>query len=132
MRISDWSSDVCSSDLLVRRHHGGEGPRAAGQFQRLPRRQDQRGAARRNPPRQEQRRPGWDWRAADDRRAAGDRQCDRGRDRSEEHTSELQSLIRISYAVFCLKKKMNEPYPYQTQVKGIASMSTQLTHHLVI
>src|SRR3546814_8311914 len=28
-----------------------------------------------------------------------------GRDRSEEHTSELQSLIRISYAVFCLKKK---------------------------
>src|SRR3546814_4020851 len=29
----------------------------------------------------------------------------RGRDRSEEHTSELQSLMRISYAVFCLKKK---------------------------
>src|SRR3546814_3704692 len=27
--------------------------------------------------------------------------------RSEEHTSELQSLMRISYAVFCLKKKMN-------------------------
>src|SRR3546814_5263440 len=33
---------------------------------------------------------------ADDRRQAG---------RSEEHTSELQSLMRISYAVFCLKKK---------------------------
>src|SRR3546814_2588482 len=30
--------------------------------------------------------------------------------RSEEHTSELQSLMRISYAVFCLKKK-NKPYP---------------------
>src|SRR3546814_4681873 len=30
--------------------------------------------------------------------------CDRGQ-RSEEHTSELQSLMRISYAVFCLKKK---------------------------
>src|SRR3546814_9156440 len=29
----------------------------------------------------------------------------RGRTRSEEHTSELQSLMRISYAVFCLKKK---------------------------
>src|SRR3546814_1374989 len=29
----------------------------------------------------------------------------RDRDRSEEHTSELQSLMRISYAVFCLKKK---------------------------
>src|SRR3546814_3794457 len=33
-------------------------------------------------------------------------QCYR-RDRSEEHTSELQSLMRISYAVFCLKKKKN-------------------------
>src|SRR3546814_6135222 len=30
--------------------------------------------------------------------------------RSEEHTSELQSLMRISYAVFCLKKKTNTPY----------------------
>src|SRR3546814_2559538 len=29
--------------------------------------------------------------------------------RSEEHTSELQSLMRISYAVFCLKKKTNNP-----------------------
>src|SRR3546814_3595589 len=29
--------------------------------------------------------------------------------RSEEHTSELQSLMRISYAVFCLKKKKNTP-----------------------
>src|SRR3546814_9447284 len=32
-----------------------------------------------------------------------------GEDRSEEHTSELQSLMRISYAVFCLKKK-NKQY----------------------
>src|SRR3546814_4553958 len=31
-----------------------------------------------------------------------------GKRRSEEHTSELQSLMRISYAVFCLKKKNNE------------------------
>src|SRR3546814_18116513 len=30
-----------------------------------------------------------------------------GRQRSEEHTSELQSLMRISYADFCLKKKIN-------------------------
>src|SRR3546814_8446373 len=30
--------------------------------------------------------------------------------RSEEHTSELQSLMRISYAVFCLNKKNNTPY----------------------
>src|SRR3546814_5363319 len=31
----------------------------------------------------------------------------KGEERSEEHTSELQSLMRISYAVFCLKKKKN-------------------------
>src|SRR3546814_2321285 len=31
-----------------------------------------------------------------------------GEDRSEEHTSELQSLMRISYAVFCLKKKKRQ------------------------
>src|SRR3546814_15061423 len=35
--------------------------------------------------------------------------CGRGV-RSEEHTSELQSLMRISYAVFCLKKKNNTEY----------------------
>src|SRR3546814_5823121 len=43
--------------------------------------------------------------------SGGDRPSPRarraGRHRSEEHTSELQSLMRISYAVFCLKKKMN-------------------------
>src|SRR3546814_7303650 len=33
--------------------------------------------------------------------------------RSEEHTSELQSLMRISYAVFCLKKKNNNTAPNQ-------------------
>src|SRR3546814_1984270 len=33
--------------------------------------------------------------------------------RSEEHTSELQSLMRISYAVFCLKKKTKDKYTYQ-------------------
>src|SRR3546814_3197062 len=36
------------------------------------------------------------------------------RNRSEEHTSELQSLMRISYAVFCLKKKKT----YKTKVKS--------------
>src|SRR3546814_3452262 len=34
--------------------------------------------------------------------------------RSEEHTSELQSLMRISYAVFCLKKKNNKKQPQKT------------------
>src|SRR3546814_5964743 len=35
-------------------------------------------------------------------------------DRSEEHTSELQSLMRISYAVFCLNKKRNRQYAIPT------------------
>src|SRR3546814_6042101 len=34
--------------------------------------------------------------------------------RSEEHTSELQSLMRLSYAVFCLKKKKNKKPPHNT------------------
>src|SRR3546814_2671129 len=37
-------------------------------------------------------------------------------DRSEEHTSELQSLMRISYAVFCLKKKKENDTQYHTNV----------------
>src|SRR3546814_5289613 len=36
-------------------------------------------------------------------------------DRSEEHTSELQSLMRISYAVFCLKKKKAQYLPHRVQ-----------------
>src|SRR3546814_1027742 len=38
-----------------------------------------------------------------------------GRKRSEEHTSELQSLMRISYAVFCLKKKTTKYFQFNTQ-----------------
>src|SRR3546814_3056230 len=37
--------------------------------------------------------------------------------RSEEHTSELQSLMRISYAVFCLKKKKNNKKQQRTETK---------------
>src|SRR3546814_16517312 len=45
--------------------------------------------------------------AAQTARAAGAVQaCHRVSARSEEHTSELQSLMRLSYAVFCLKKKI--------------------------
>src|SRR3546814_1252262 len=40
-------------------------------------------------------------------------------DRSEEHTSELQSLMRISYAVFCLKKKTQSNYIQQTKQANI-------------
>src|SRR3546814_8194051 len=42
------------------------------------------------------------------RRPGRIRPSGRSRRRSEEHTSELQSLMRISYAVFCLKKKKNK------------------------
>src|SRR3546814_5291984 len=41
-------------------------------------------------------------------RSAGRRGRSEAKGRSEEHTSELQSLMRISYAVFCLKKKKNK------------------------
>src|SRR3546814_6440130 len=44
--------------------------------------------------------------------------------RSEEHTSELQSLMRISYAVFCLKKK-NKQYK-----KTIRKLNTRQTKHI--
>src|SRR3546814_4482986 len=42
------------------------------------------------------------------------------RERSEEHTSELQSLMRISYAVFCLKKKKKIKY-YKTSHNTLVS-----------
>src|SRR3546814_6734363 len=43
--------------------------------------------------------------AGEKARRTGDFRCEQCNERSEEHTSELQSLMRISYAVFCLKKK---------------------------
>src|SRR3546814_1979448 len=64
------------------------------------------------------------WRQCDDARAAGTAPVYRGEpgyrdgldgDRSEEHTSELQSLMRISYAVFCLKKKKTLTYNIHSQ-----------------
>src|SRR3546814_2743805 len=108
MRISDWSSDVCSSDLLDA-HPGHRDNRRAGRCAD-PRpveghRQDWRRMGGLHPAR----RVGGD----------GGRRCgslgDRGARskmgrRSEEHTSELQSLMRISYAVFCLKKNKRQIY----------------------
>src|SRR3546814_3737482 len=46
-------------------------------------------------------------------------------DRSEEHTSELQSLMRISYAVFCLKKKKYTSLITTSQVVTIDSIATK-------
>src|SRR3546814_9990310 len=112
MRISDWSSDVCSSDLQVLVHTAGPEvgrvhARSADPLVEL----HQLLALFEAP---QQRRHG-----ADVEREGGDVQqvvedaADLGEEhadvRSEEHTSELQSLMRSSYAVFCLKKKQQPP-----------------------
>src|SRR3546814_8462762 len=112
MRISDWSSDVCSSDRALRLARqgaahvaGSERPAlhglatagAAGAAVSNPpvtaalHRPSAQLAGRSRPARARLRRPEW-YKAAIIYR-------------SEEHTSELQSLMRSSYAVFCLKKK---------------------------
>src|SRR3546814_10516113 len=102
MRISDWSSDVCSSDL-----HGA--PRVVN-F-RNPRSPYEKFCAVVDlvdlyaPV---SRRPGhFLYPARAQRRRDGEALHRVVPPRSEEHTSELQSLMRISYAVFCLKKKTN-------------------------
>src|SRR3546814_4120585 len=125
MRISDWSSDVCSSDLVrvdrrcdrieQERHvviddrepHPARARRVARQ--RLDREPRLARLARFGGRRDERGRfllLGF----AEGVKLGG--KCPIGevtrqliRQRSEEHTSELQSLMRISYAVFCLKKK---------------------------
>src|SRR3546814_3638966 len=48
-------------------------------------------------------------------------------DRSEEHTSELQSLMRISYAVFCLKKKTLIPSTRSPSIIKISSHSQDIS-----
>src|SRR3546814_7670191 len=116
MRISDWSSDVCSSDL-----HGSARAWTSYQASSLSaiderlagtrrlwheerHEQNARGAA---PPDQAGTPPQQPFarcfRAAARCRARGVPQVRVHTERSEEHTSELQSLMRISYAVFCLK-----------------------------
>src|SRR3546814_6507997 len=54
--------------------------------------------------------------------------------RSEEHTSELQSLMRISYAVFCLKKKKNnnKHQNHQTELKTVVYKTTHITQNSTI
>src|SRR3546814_2304824 len=131
MRISDWSSDVCSSDLG---HAVGEAQRrlqGVGQpaLQALPHHEavdhhldrvllvarevdlvgelvdlavDASAGEALSSQVGEERVVGA-LTAADDR----GEHLEAGTLRSEEHTSELQSLMRISYAVFCLKKKKN-------------------------
>src|SRR3546814_1639167 len=99
MRISDWSSDVCSSDLSCNRPGAGirmdtVGPPMKGVEVRIAEDGEilvrgelvMYGYWRNDAETARVLKQGW-------------------LHRSEEHTSELQSLMRISYAVFCLKKK---------------------------
>src|SRR3546814_8995783 len=125
MRISDWSSDVCSSDLrradvgrgdrlgaLDRQRQSGDGDdvrrveradaehrqyRVLARLCRLRRAGIAFGRVRLRALRSLWQRAAVDRRGRDDGGVADDQP------RSEEHTSELQSLMRISYSVFCLK-----------------------------
>src|SRR3546814_10305844 len=99
MRISDWSSDVCSSDLFATvvlsagegNTHYFDAKEASLDFAKA-----LRGALLLVQ----------DYKLGRPLGAAPDAErATRAESRSEEHTSELQSLMRISYAVFCLKKK---------------------------
>src|SRR3546814_3994597 len=111
MRISDWSSDVCSSDLLdLLSRRDAKAARCARTLIRpcgapspaSGRRAGVGRGIRCRPPIK----PGRVTMPACDHGCDSDETLvHRRQQRSEEHTSELQSLMRISYAVFCLKKK---------------------------
>src|SRR3546814_7095660 len=106
MRISDWSSDVCSSDLSV---GTGRMARDAGDFRRFMASPEADGAVLATAAALRQVRKMGEGDSTDlliVGLAATD-YVGHGT-RSEEHTSELQSLMRISYAVFCLKKKKKD------------------------
>src|SRR3546814_3466846 len=118
MRISDWSSDVCSSDLfnLGQAYKLGRGvPADLAQAESWYRRaakqghlqaEDNLGLVLFTAGRRQEAMPYIEASAARGEPRA---------QRSEEHTSELQSLMRISYAVFCLKKKNTQHKHTSTQ-----------------
>src|SRR3546814_8249658 len=108
MRISDWSSDVCSSDLLEKDEEVEQVARQKCAVQPQQLKLEERVEMPAAPVE-----PGQDCVAKHcKRQQRREQQHHRGQpvqhqydpERSEEHTSELQSLMRISYAVFCLKK----------------------------
>src|SRR3546814_1526880 len=108
MRISDWSSNVCSSDLRLPRRcapsymdnttrcHGGR-QGLLSTFPRIAMRPSDALSRRRRQSR-----------------------------RSEEHTSDLQSLMRISYALFCLKKK--HPSHSTTHITSTSTIERTRSH----
>src|SRR3546814_6262346 len=108
MRISDWSSDVCSSDLLAARRHAHAPPafaECASRFRSLTAEDCSATRASGRPPLvPSPSRASRPWEAGSTHCCGGRRKPHCVRVRSEEHKSELQSLMRISYAVFCVKK----------------------------
>src|SRR3546814_1042424 len=107
MRISDWSSDVCSSDLDHRRNGcPGSARKSSGGLGRYSVHSSHRPFSLVKKPAE----LGHSSPVSSERNSSSSSFW-RGLSlvgistRSEEHTSELQSLMRISYAVFCLKKK---------------------------
>src|SRR3546814_2237320 len=121
MRISDWSSDVCSSDLAEQRGLAGavgaddadDGARRNLEAEVVDQQLVAEGLADvlRLDHQIDQARASRNADAARLRRLVGGLRDQRlvGLDRSEEHQSELQTLMRKSYAVFCLKKKNTTP-----------------------
>src|SRR3546814_5789168 len=117
MRISDWSSDVCSSDFPK---DGCERIQNVISARKRIRRisifeselwQVQKRPASKSRRDDQERRRRWRSRVRLVARRLANRSGPAARRsfvRSEEHTSELQSLMRISYAVFCLKKKTKD------------------------
>src|SRR3546814_6658857 len=110
MRISDWSSDVCSSDLaapsvsfFAKTRTGSLRPSTTSLSiitSSTPSNDGRSNMVSSNMPSSIERSP-----RAPVLRSIARRAIAESASRSEEHTSELQSLMRISYAVFCLKKK---------------------------
>src|SRR3546814_5970173 len=98
LRISDWSSDVCSSDLQPKRQREYE--QRTLQY----RTHIEHHADRKEEESEQDQAKGFDV-GLDLVPIGRIGEHHPGDERSEEHTSELQSLMRISYAVFCLKKK---------------------------
>src|SRR3546814_1121715 len=126
MRISDWSSDVCSSDLKVSALLAGEadandtyieinagaGGTESQDWAEMLQRMYTRWAERR----------GYKVELIDYH--AGEQAG-----RSEEHTSELQSIMRISYAVFCLKKKKYLLLPKSNKLIWVFYITNSISYY---
>src|SRR3546814_8920753 len=129
MRISDWGSDVCASDrrgrrrgavaadlrlcdMVARRTAAPDPARLRGSAPLYPGKgRRERASGAQDPRTHRQGRPQI-WRVA----------------RSEEHTSELQSLMRNSYAVFCLKKKNTQTIK-KTILTTLKHKNSNITHN---